>query len=112
MFGNAGQDCCARSRILVERTVFDRFVELLVTATEALVVGDPEDSATQMGPLVSDEHRARVAAASTRPPKPRSVAGRGRAPDGPGWWFPPTVLAPVAPGRRCGARRSSVRWWR
>ena len=60
VFGNAGQDCCARSRILVERSAFDRFVELLVAATEALVVGDPEAEATQMGPLVSAEHRARV----------------------------------------------------
>ncbi len=100
VFGNAGQDCCARSRVLVERTVFDRFVELLVAATEALVVGDPEDAATQMGPLVSDEHRARVAAYLDAAPDAVPVAGRGRVPDGPGWWFAPTVLAPVDTGRR------------
>jgi len=100
VFGNAGQDCCARSRVLVERTVFDRFVELLVAATEAFVVGDPEDAATQMGPLVSAEHRARVASYLDPSPDAAPVAGRGRAPDGPGWWFAPTVLAPVDTGRR------------
>src|SRR5580700_4630390 len=60
VFGNAGQDCCARSRILVEHSAFDRFVELLVAATQSLVVGDPEDPSTQMGPLVSADHRTRV----------------------------------------------------
>ena len=99
VFGNAGQDCCARSRILVERPVFDRFVELLVEATTALVVGDPEHEGTQMGPLVSAEHRARVAA-FLEPDGGDPVAGRGRAPQGPGWWLAPTVLAPVDPGRR------------
>src|SRR5580700_2955938 len=61
VFGNAGQDCCARSRILVERRAFDRFVELLVAATEAMVIGDPEDANTEMGPLVSEGHRSEVA---------------------------------------------------
>ena len=88
VFGNAGQDCCARSRILVEHGVFDRFVELLVDATEALVVGDPEDSATQMGPLVSTDHRARVAAFLDGPDSSLSVAGRSRVPDGPGLVVP------------------------
>ncbi|HUY21774.1 MAG TPA: aldehyde dehydrogenase family protein [Acidimicrobiales bacterium] len=100
VFGNAGQDCCARSRILVERSVFDRFVELLVAATERLAVGDPEDAATEMGPLVSCEHRARVAAFVDPLPDGLHVAGRGRVPDGPGWWFAPTVLAPVGPEGR------------
>jgi betaine-aldehyde dehydrogenase len=100
VFGNAGQDCCARSRILVERSVFDGFVELLVTATEALVVGDPEDGATQMGPLVSADHRARVSGFVDPAENGLPVAGRSRTPEGPGWWFPATVLAPVDPDRR------------
>ena len=100
VFGNAGQDCCARSRILVEHSVFDRFVELLVAATESLVVGDPEDSATQMGPLVSNDHRARVSAFLDGPDSGLSVAGTSQVPEGPGWWFPATVLAPVDPDRR------------
>lgn len=100
VFGNAGQDCCARSRILVEHSVFDRFVELLVAATESLVVGDPEDSTTQMGPLVSNDHRARVSAFLDGPDSGLSVAGTSQVPEGPGWWFPATVLAPVDPDRR------------
>jgi betaine-aldehyde dehydrogenase len=100
VFGNAGQDCCARSRVLVERSVFDRFVESFVAATEALVVGDPEDEATQMGPLVSAEHRSRVAAFVDPPHALPPVAGRGRVPSGPGWWFPPTILAPVTTDKR------------
>jgi acyl-CoA reductase-like NAD-dependent aldehyde dehydrogenase len=100
VFANAGQDCCARSRILVERGVFDRFVELLVTATRALVVGDPEDDATQMGPLVSGDHRARVEAFLDPGESGLTLAGRSDVPAGPGWWFPATVLAPVTPDRR------------
>ena len=53
VFDNAGQDCCARSRIFVERTVYDRFLELLVAATGGVKVGDPSDEATEMGPLIS-----------------------------------------------------------
>ena len=97
VFGNAGQDCCARSRILVERSAYDRFVELLVAATEALVVGDPEDTATQMGPLVSAQHRATVAGFVDAPGSD-AVAGRSAVPPGPGFWYPATVLAPVDPG--------------
>ena len=99
VFGNAGQDCCARSRILVERSAFDRFVELLAAATEALVVGNPEDAATQMGPLVSAAHRTRVAG-FVDPGDDLNVAARSRVPDGPGWWYPATVLAPVDPDRQ------------
>jgi len=92
VFGNAGQDCCARSRILVEHSALDRFMEALEDAVEALVVGDPLDEATQMGPLISAAHRERVAAfvGADAP-----VAIRGSAPDGPGYWFAPTVLCPV-----------------
>jgi acyl-CoA reductase-like NAD-dependent aldehyde dehydrogenase len=94
VFDNAGQDCCARSRILVERPVFERFLELLEPAVAGVVVGDPAREETEMGPLISAEHRARVA--SYVPPG-APVAFRGSVPAGPGYWFPPTVLAPVSP---------------
>ncbi len=93
VFGNAGQDCCARSRILVERSAFDDFLALLKPAVESLRVGDPLDEATQMGPLISADQRDAVAAYV---PAEAPVAIRGSAPDGPGYWFAPTVLAPVA----------------
>jgi acyl-CoA reductase-like NAD-dependent aldehyde dehydrogenase len=92
VFDNAGQDCCARSRILVQRSVFDRFMELLEPAVKGVVVGDPGAEGTEMGPLITAEHRARVAAYV---PDGAPVAFRGSAPDGPGYWYPPTVLAPV-----------------
>lgn len=95
VFDNAGQDCCARSRILVQRSVHDRFLELLEPAVRGVRVGDPLREDTEMGPLVSAAQRARVA--SYVPPD-APVAIRGDAPDGPGFWFPPTVLAPVDPG--------------
>jgi betaine-aldehyde dehydrogenase len=93
VFGNAGQDCCARSRILVERPAVDRFLELLEGAVAGLRVGDPLDDATQMGPLISANQRQKVAAYV---PDDAPVAIRGKIPDGPGYWFPPTVLAPVS----------------
>jgi acyl-CoA reductase-like NAD-dependent aldehyde dehydrogenase len=92
VFDNAGQDCCARSRILVQRSVFDRFMELLEPAVAGVRVGDPALPETQMGPLISAAHRERVA---SYVPDGAPVAFRGRAPDGPGFWFPPTVLAPA-----------------
>jgi len=92
VFDNAGQDCCARSRILVERRVLDRFMDLLEPAVTGVVVGDPSLEATEMGPLISAEHRDKVA---SYVPDDAPVAVRGHAPDGPGYWFPPTVLAPV-----------------
>ncbi len=92
VFDNAGQDCCARSRILVQAGVFDRFMELLEPAVQSVTVGDPRAAGTEMGPLISAEHRARVAAYV---PDSAPVAFRGSAPGGPGFWFPPTVLAPV-----------------
>jgi betaine-aldehyde dehydrogenase len=100
VFGNAGQDCCARSRILVERGVFDRFVELLVAATAAIVIGDPEDDATEMGPLVSEGHRSTVASFLEPSVENLPIAYRGAERPGPGWWFAPTVVAPAAPGTR------------
>ena len=93
VFGNAGQDCCARSRILVERAALDSFMDALEEAVEALRVGDPLDESTQMGPLISADQRSAVASFV---PDDAPVAIRGSAPDGPGYWFPPTVLCPVA----------------
>ena len=97
VFANAGQDCCARSRILVERSVVDRFMEALEGAVEAMRVGDPLDEATQMGPLISEAQREKVASFV---PDDAPVAIRGTTPDGPGYWFPPTVLAPVSTSDR------------
>ncbi|MFE4872600.1 aldehyde dehydrogenase family protein [Streptomyces sp. NPDC056682] len=89
---NSGQDCCARTRILVQRTAYDRFMELLAPAIEEVVVGDPADEKTQMGPLISRAQLQRV-----RSYVPDSAPGiRGSAPEGPGFWFPPTVLTGLA----------------
>jgi acyl-CoA reductase-like NAD-dependent aldehyde dehydrogenase len=93
VFGNAGQDCCARSRILVERSALDRFMQALEKSVKALRVGDPLDEKTEMGPLISADHRAKVASYLDDGAK---VAIRGSAPQGAGYWFPPTVLSPVA----------------
>jgi acyl-CoA reductase-like NAD-dependent aldehyde dehydrogenase len=93
VFGNAGQDCCARSRILVERSAVDRFLEVLEGAVMSLRVGDPLREETQMGPLISAGQRETVASFV---PNDAPVAIRGQAPQGPGYWFPPTVLAPVS----------------
>jgi acyl-CoA reductase-like NAD-dependent aldehyde dehydrogenase len=94
VFDNAGQDCCARSRILVEATVLDKFMALLEPAVRGVVVGDPADTATEMGPLISATHRAHVAGYV---PDGAPVAVRGSVPAGAGFWYPPTVLAPVSP---------------
>jgi acyl-CoA reductase-like NAD-dependent aldehyde dehydrogenase len=91
VFDNAGQDCCARSRILVQRSVYDRFMELLEPAVKRVVVGDPGSRDTEMGPLVSGAHRDKVA---SYVPDDAPVAFRGTAPSGRGFWFPPTVLIP------------------
>jgi acyl-CoA reductase-like NAD-dependent aldehyde dehydrogenase len=87
VFGNAGQDCCARSRILVEAAAYDRFLELLVEATRRVRVGDPEDPATEMGPLISAEQRESVSSYADG-----TVVYRGNAPTGPGFWYPPTLV--------------------
>ncbi len=92
VFGNAGQDCCARSRILVERSALDRFMEVLEESVEAIKVGDPLDESTEMGPLISEKQLEIV---SSFVPDDAPVAIRGGKPDGPGFWFPPTVLCPV-----------------
>jgi betaine-aldehyde dehydrogenase len=87
VFDNAGQDCCARSRILVERSAYDRFLELLVEATRGVRVGDPDDDATEMGPLISAAHRETVASFLEGEP-----LFRGEAPNGKGFWFPCTLV--------------------
>src|SRR5215218_8668964 len=97
VFGNAGQDCCARSRILVQDSVLDDFLAALGAVVERIRVGDPLDEATQMGPLISAAQRETV---GSYVPDGAPVAARGSAPEGPGFWFPPTVLAPVDPGDR------------
>ncbi len=97
VFDNAGQDCCARSRILVERPVYERFMALLEPAVRSVVVGDPTLETTEMGPLITPDHLATVASFA---PEGAPVAIRGTCPDGPGNWFAPTVLAPVDPGAR------------
>jgi acyl-CoA reductase-like NAD-dependent aldehyde dehydrogenase len=93
VFGNAGQDCCARSRILLEKSAVDPFLEALERSVTSLRVGDPLDDDTQMGPLISSDQREKVASYLD---DGAPVAFRGSAPDGPGYWFPPTVLSPVS----------------
>jgi betaine-aldehyde dehydrogenase len=93
VFDNAGQDCCARSRILVEREVLDDFLAALAPEVEGIKVGDPLDESTQMGPLISAGQRESVASFV---PDDAPVAVRGSAPDGDGFWFPPVVLSPVS----------------
>ncbi|MEU9886493.1 aldehyde dehydrogenase family protein [Sphaerisporangium sp. NPDC051011] len=87
VFDNSGQDCCARSRILVQRPVLDEFLDRLGAAVTSLTVGDPLDPGTDLGPLISAEHRARVASFVTGTPR-----FQGTRPAGKGFWFPPTVL--------------------
>jgi acyl-CoA reductase-like NAD-dependent aldehyde dehydrogenase len=97
VFDNAGQDCCARSRILVERSAYEHFMALLEPAVQGVVVGDPTMEATEMGPLISPGHLQTVA---SYVPDGAPVAIRGTCPAGPGNWFAPTVLAPVGPTER------------
>jgi acyl-CoA reductase-like NAD-dependent aldehyde dehydrogenase len=105
VFANAGQDCCARSRVLVQRSVMARYLELLEESVGHWTVGDPTDPSVKMGPLVSADHR-RVVEGFLAPGMgepdggPVSVFARGTVPDGPGFWFPPTVVAPAEPGWR------------
>ena len=87
VFDNAGQDCCARSRILVQQSVYDRFLELLVVATKGVRVGDPQDERTEMGPLISAQHRETVASFVDG-----DVLFRGDVPGGPGFWYPATLV--------------------
>ncbi len=96
VFGNAGQDCCARSRILVERPVYDEFLEAFRAHTEAIVVGDPLEEETEMGPMISAGQRQTsldylgIGTAEGA----RLVCG-GEVPDGPGFHLTPAVVADV-----------------
>jgi acyl-CoA reductase-like NAD-dependent aldehyde dehydrogenase len=85
VFDNAGQDCCARSRVLVERSAYDRFASLFAEATANVKVGDPSDEATEMGPLISAQHRTTV---SSFLDDDARIAFKGETPAGPGFWFP------------------------
>jgi hypothetical protein len=87
VFGNAGQDCCARSRILVERSAYDRFLELLTSATDGVKVGSPEDESTEMGPLISADQWDKVSSYVDG-----NVVYRGNTPQGKGFWFPCTLV--------------------
>jgi acyl-CoA reductase-like NAD-dependent aldehyde dehydrogenase len=87
VFDNAGQDCCARSRILVERSAYDRFAELLIDATRSLKVGDPSKDDTEMGPLISKQHRETVASFVDG-----DTLFTGETPDGKGYWYPATLV--------------------
>src|SRR5512146_1753560 len=87
VFDNAGQDCCARSRILVERSAYDGFADLLVEATRNVKVGDPRNESTEMGPLISASHRETVASFVETTP-----LFQGDAPDGNGYWYPCTLV--------------------
>ncbi|MFB0632840.1 aldehyde dehydrogenase [Streptomyces sp. AB3(2024)] len=90
---NTGQDCCARTRILVQRGVYDRFLELVAPTIESIVVGDPLDEKTQMGPLISRSQLERVRAYVTDD----LTTLKGKAPEGPGFWYPPTLVTGAAP---------------
>lgn len=90
-FGNAGQDCCARSRVFVQRDSVDDFLDVLREVVGKIAVGDPLDPSTTMGPLISAKQRSSV----TEFVDTASVAFSGEVPDGPGFWFPPTVLYPL-----------------
>lgn len=97
VFGNAGQDCCARSRLLVQSSVLDTFMDALHDAVAEIVVGDPLSPATTMGPLISAAHRDAVASFVDAD---APVSMHGEVPEGPGFWYPPTVLCPVDPASR------------
>jgi len=90
VFDNAGQDCCARSRILVQRSVYDRFMELLEPAVKAVRVGDPSAEDSEMGPLIS---AGQLQTVRSFVPDGAPIAFQGSCPEGPGYWYPPTVLA-------------------
>jgi betaine-aldehyde dehydrogenase len=102
VFATAGQDCCARSRVLVQQSVFEQYLSLLTEAVGGWKVGDPTDPRTDMGPLVTAAHR-RVVSGFLAPEMGEPGTGvvpvhtEGVVPDGPGFWFPPTVVAPAGP---------------
>ncbi|MHA3724464.1 aldehyde dehydrogenase family protein [Leucobacter sp. HY1910] len=96
VFDNAGQDCCARSRLLVERSVYDKFMERFETAVQGVKVGDPLLDDTEVGPLVTQAHKESVQSYLT---DDVPIAFTGNAPEGPGAWFAPTVVTPERDSR-------------
>jgi len=102
VFANTGQDCCARSRMFVERSIFDRFVDRFITATRKLVVGDPALESTQLGPMASQSQRAVVEGfLSDARKQGTTIACGGNRPSGKGWFIEPAVLLNVGSGDRC-----------
>jgi acyl-CoA reductase-like NAD-dependent aldehyde dehydrogenase len=98
VFDNSGQDCCARSRVLVQRAVLDRFLEGFVAASAAFTVGDPMAAGTAMGPLVTEAHLARVRSFTDG----LDTVFTGAAPEGPGYWHPVMIaLADDQSARIC-----------
>ncbi|CAB4536144.1 unannotated protein [freshwater metagenome] len=91
VFDNAGQDCCARSRILVEKSAFDKFMSSFEAAVKKFRVEDPSLATSDMGPMISAKQKAAVEKYLDEP-----VAFTGSAPSGPGFWLPPTVLMPTS----------------
>ncbi|MGO2036157.1 MAG: aldehyde dehydrogenase family protein [Brevibacterium sp.] len=91
VFDNSGQDCCSRSRLLVQRGAYEEFMAALEESVSAFSCADPSLPDTDMGPLVTAVHREKVAGYVAA----GEVAFTGSAPDGPGFWFPPTVLRPA-----------------
>jgi betaine-aldehyde dehydrogenase len=96
VFDNAGQDCCARSRILVQRSAYDEFLGLLEESVRGMRVLDPADETSEMGPLISAEQQDRVRGYLDG----AQVAFTGSAPEGRGYWVPPTVTLADDPGDR------------
>jgi acyl-CoA reductase-like NAD-dependent aldehyde dehydrogenase len=91
VFDNAGQDCCARSRILVEKSAFDKFMSSFEAAVKKIRVEDPSLATSEMGPMISAKQKASVEKYLDEP-----VAFTGSAPTGAGFWLPPTVLLPTS----------------
>ena len=96
--GNAGQDCCARSRVLVQQSIYDKFQKAIVTAFEKVKVGDPLKDETEMGPLVTNEHRERVMKyVESGQAEGATLATGGTAPKGTGTYLQPTVFLDAKP---------------
>ncbi|MBV9067188.1 MAG: aldehyde dehydrogenase, partial [Acidobacteria bacterium] len=99
--GNAGQDCCARSRILVEQSIYQRFNDALIAKFEGVKVGDPLEDETEMGPLVTSTHRDRVMSyVESGRKEGATLATGGQPPRLDGWYLPPTVFVDAKPNMR------------
>lgn len=101
VFANCGQDCCARSRVLVERSVYDRFVEMFVEQTKRVQVGDPADESTDVGPMITAAQREQVEGFIEEARRNgRTICCGGERPREKGWFVSPTVVTGVEPGDR------------